>query len=79
MDLTAEAAKLLASRKRALSEAADHRAAPEVSDQELAEIEAALERIADGTYGTCEVCGHAIGRDRLRALPEVRRCMGCSA
>jgi DnaK suppressor protein len=73
MDVTVEAARLLASRRRAL---AQHAAAEAVG--EISEIDAALERIAAGTYGTCEICGHAIGRDRLRALPEVRRCVTCS-
>jgi len=48
------------------------------AQSELDEIDAALARIARGTYGTCEECGGAIGRDRLRALPEVRRCEGCT-
>lgn len=46
---------------------------------ELAEIDAALERIARGTYGSCEECGGAIGRQRLRAIPEARHCIGCEA
>jgi RNA polymerase-binding transcription factor DksA len=73
MDVTVEAARLLASRRKALAQ----HAAPEAVG-EISEIDAALGRIAAGTYGTCEICGHAIGRDRLRALPEVRRCVTCS-
>jgi len=45
---------------------------------ELQEIEAALQRIADGTWGHCERCHSAIGRDRLRAVPEARTCVSCS-
>jgi RNA polymerase-binding transcription factor DksA len=72
---SAEAARLLSSRRRAIETAgARWTSAP----AELSEIDAALGRIADGTYGACEVCGGAIGRDRLRALPEIRRCVGCS-
>ena len=41
----------------------------------LAEIDAALERINDGTYGTCGVCGKPIGADRLSALPWARLCI----
>ena len=37
----------------------------------------ALERIADGTYGRCEVCGRDIERSRLEALPEAVRCLTC--
>ena len=41
----------------------------------LAEIDAALQRIEDGTYGICEVCGKPIGADRLSALPWTRLCI----
>src|SRR4051794_27864459 len=37
--------------------------------QHLAEIDAALERLAAGEYGTCGGCGGAIGEDRLAARP----------
>jgi RNA polymerase-binding protein DksA len=47
--------------------------------RELKEIEAALARIADGTYGLCERCGRAIGRQRLLAIPEARFCLECAA
>jgi|CXWL01.1.fsa_nt_gi RNA polymerase-binding protein DksA len=46
--------------------------------RELLDINAALERIVKGAYGTCEECHRAIGRQRLRALPEARRCITCS-
>jgi len=45
--------------------------------RELAEIEAALQRLESGTYGRCERCGGFIGMLRLRAVPEARFCMGC--
>jgi DnaK suppressor protein len=41
----------------------------------LAEIDAALQRIEDGTYGTCEGCGKPIGADRLNAIPWTRLCI----
>lgn len=41
----------------------------------IVEIDAALERVEKGTYGTCEVDGSAIGIDRLRALPWARHCL----
>jgi DnaK suppressor protein len=44
---------------------------------ELAELEAALERIENGNYGTCQGCGGAVGRQRLRAIPEARFCIDC--
>ncbi len=42
---------------------------------ELADIEHALQRLDDGTYGTCEACGKLIGDDRLEALPAARFCL----
>lgn len=44
---------------------------------ELAEVDAALERLAEGRYGSCENCGMPIPCERLRALPEARRCIAC--
>jgi RNA polymerase-binding transcription factor DksA len=41
----------------------------------LTEIEAALKRIEDGTYGICEVCGKPIGAERLSAIPWTRLCI----
>ena len=45
---------------------------------ELTDINAALGRIDAGTYGDCEQCGCRIGRQRLRAIPEARRCISCT-
>lgn len=42
---------------------------------ELGEIEDALIRIDDGTYGECETCHEPIGRDRLAAVPHARYCV----
>lgn len=42
---------------------------------ELADVEHALQRIDDGTYGTCEACGKTIDDDRLEALPATRFCV----
>ena len=44
---------------------------------ELAEIDAALERLASGRYGWCESCGAAITARRLAAVPEARTCYSC--
>lgn len=41
----------------------------------LNEIDAALERIEDGTFGICEVTGKPIGLTRLRAIPTARLCI----
>ena len=45
--------------------------------EELDAIEAALERMDAGTYGSCSDCGQPIARARLQATPEVARCIGC--
>src|SRR5262245_3840078 len=47
--------------------------------QELRMIEAALDRIARGTYGICVVCGDEIGEERLNVLPHTPRCRTCAA
>jgi DnaK suppressor protein len=47
----------------------------EGAQQTLNEVHAALRRIDDGTYGTCELCGKPIGAERLRALPWARLCI----
>lgn len=44
----------------------------------LAEVDAALGRLEAGTYGTCEVCGHAVPTGRLEARPMARTCVGCT-
>jgi RNA polymerase-binding protein DksA len=43
----------------------------------LAEIDAALRRIEDGTYGTCTNCGKQIPEERLEALPWATLCIDC--
>jgi RNA polymerase-binding transcription factor DksA len=44
-------------------------------EAELADVEHALRRLDEGTYGTCEVCGKAIPEERLEALPATRLCL----
>ena len=44
-------------------------------EAELADVDHALRRLDDGTYGTCEACGHPIGDDRLEAMPAARFCV----
>jgi RNA polymerase-binding transcription factor DksA len=45
----------------------------------LAELDDALQRIDDGTYGRCERCGSVIPLPRLEALPHARLCLRCQA
>ena len=46
--------------------------------EHLEEIDAALARLAAGSYGLCERCGRPIAGERLAALPAARRCVDCA-
>ena len=43
--------------------------------EHLADIDAALAKVAAGTYGLCEVCGEPIPDGRLEARPTARTCV----
>jgi RNA polymerase-binding protein DksA len=45
--------------------------------EELKDVEAALRRIALGSYGSCEKCGRPVPVERLTAFPTARRCLPC--
>jgi len=45
----------------------------------LGEVEAAIARLGDGTYGQCERCGQVIAPARLEAMPAARRCIACAS
>ena len=45
--------------------------------RELQNIEAALARLGDGSYGICIDCSGETGRARLKADPTARRCLAC--
>ena len=82
MDAIAAAARrTLLERRATLARLAQEMETPaqDLRAAQLREVEAALGRIDDGTYGRCESCQGAIGRLRLRAIPEVRLCVGCSS
>lgn len=46
--------------------------------QEIASVKRALDRIEDGTYGTCVRCGADIAEARLDARPEAALCIDCA-
>lgn len=48
-------------------------------NQSIVEIDAVLERIDSGAYGTCDACGTAIPPERLEARPSSVMCVGCAA
>jgi len=45
----------------------------------LEQIEAALERIEENTFGQCEECGAKIPKTRLNAIPYVALCVKCAS
>jgi RNA polymerase-binding transcription factor DksA len=45
----------------------------------LADIDRALGKVDDGSYGVCERCSRAIGADRLEARPAALLCVTCAA
>jgi RNA polymerase-binding transcription factor DksA len=45
----------------------------------LREIDLALGRMDEGTYGACQECGDSIGKSRLRALPQATLCRSCKS
>lgn len=65
--------------ERALSHVSRENSATELRKlrHELAEVEAALERVRDGSYGVCDSCGHEISAKRLTAVVSAKYCVGC--
>jgi RNA polymerase-binding protein DksA len=47
----------------------------EDAQDQLREVEAALKRLEEGTYGTCSVCGKTIPVERLEAVPWTTLCI----
>lgn len=47
-------------------------------EQLIEEINAALARLEQGTFGTCESCRQPIARERLQTLPYARSCARCA-
>ncbi|MFA5368760.1 MAG: TraR/DksA C4-type zinc finger protein [Candidatus Paceibacterota bacterium] len=50
-----------------------------VFQEKLKNINLALEKIANGSYGICENCKKEISKERLLAFPEAKNCNDCSA
>ncbi len=64
-------------RAQATTEINEEFAMNEHETAELAAIDAALERIAQGQYGECQDCGVTIPEARLHAYPMALRCLNC--
>ena len=50
----------------------------ERAQAKLKELEAALQRMGEGTYGVCEACDQAIEPERLAAFPIATLCIACA-
>lgn len=48
-------------------------------NERIAEIDRALQKLEDGTYGVCEVCGEEIPIERLEIIPSTRYCVECAS
>lgn len=48
-------------------------------DAKLRDVERALVKLGEGSYGTCEVCGAEIPSERLEAIPWAVLCVRCAA
>ena len=61
------------------AEQGENRALVSTLEETLADVERALTKLDDGTYGTCESCGKEIGEARIEAMPSTRFCIDCAA
>lgn len=49
----------------------------QTGEEGLRSIDTALEKIEDGTFGECEICGKKINKERLKAVPHAKLCIEC--
>ena len=57
------------------AEQGEHRAIVGHIQDSLRDVEAALVKLDEGTYGKCEECGEEIAEARLEAMPSARYCI----
>jgi DnaK suppressor protein len=60
------------------AEQGENRALVGQLEETLAEVERALAKLDEGSYGTCESCGKTISEARLEAMPATRYCIDCA-
>jgi DnaK suppressor protein len=60
------------------AEQGENRALVNQLEETLTEVERALTKLDEGTYGNCEACGKAIAEPRLEAMPATRYCIDCA-
>ncbi|HAZ63528.1 MAG TPA: transcriptional regulator, TraR/DksA family protein [Armatimonadetes bacterium] len=71
-DVPADSAALAAERER------DQMLVANIQ-QTLGQIDFALDRISDGDYGICEICGVEVPEDRLERIPWASTCVDCQS
>ncbi|BBJ45055.1 hypothetical protein SSPO_077730 [Streptomyces antimycoticus] len=64
-------------RRRSAAQAEVHVKVAASARMVLADVEAALRRIAEGRYGACHLCRRPVERDRLMIVPQARYCARC--
>lgn len=60
-----------------ISEFTTNIATDKVLNKTLSDIESALKRIEEGTYGICKYCKQPIGKKRMQARPVASACIAC--
>jgi DnaK suppressor protein len=55
------------------------RAVREQLEEQLENVDKAIQRVQDGTYGICQTCGQEIPEERLEAIPNATKCVQCQA
>src|SRR5215218_4698161 len=61
------------------AEQGENRALVNQLAETLADVERALAKLDEGSYGACELCGNDIGEARLEAMPATRYCITCAS
>ncbi|MCQ8834957.1 TraR/DksA family transcriptional regulator [Streptomyces malaysiensis] len=64
-------------RRRSAAQAEVHIKLAASARMVLADVEAALQRIAEGSYGACHLCRRPVERERLMIVPQARYCGRC--
>ena len=68
-----------ADRGQVAGEQGENRVLADTLQHQLDQVQRALGRLDDGTYGSCTVCGDAIGEARLETLPAADRCISITS
>jgi DnaK suppressor protein len=61
------------------AEQGENRALVNQLAETLEDVERALAKLDEGSYGSCESCGKVIGDARLEAMPSTRFCIDCAS